>query len=400
MAIDFQQVYQKIKEIGKTVQERKKTLDERRAHARFLLNLQADNLAGLRDKVGLAKEADQSLRCAQPVTERLDFRAPTPPLPLKATLIAADGSQINPDRHGSIQYGLVNVGAIILRLNTGEVPVIRTDSQLLFDDELLTSSGTPLTDSMVALRRDLQERSKLYDLAVEFGGQDIPVVTFTDGPIELWGAKDGEDSSAFAESLNNYLSVLSKLQQGGITTAGYVDKPAANLVVRLLELSEAGSDDLQKLREYHPLLGVTDRWLFGERHNPLLQPGERSAVFAFQSKSEKEYKGVLALHFFYLNAGTQGQPWPVRVEIPRWVADDPQKLDLLHAVLVSQCRMLGAKPYPYLLHRAHETAVVSHDEKQQVDQMLQLELQRNGGESDDGSYKQAAKDLPGRTSFK
>ena len=397
MALDFQQVYQKIKEIGATVQQRKKTLEERRAHARFLLNLHADNLDGLRSKVESAKAADPNLRCALPLNERLDFHAPPPALPLNATLIAADGSQINPDRHGAVQFGLINVGAIVLRLNSGEAPIIRTDSQLLFDDELFTASGNPLTDGMVALRRDLKERTKLYDLAAEFDSDATPVITFTDGPIELWGAKDGEDASAFEEGLNNYLSVLSKLQGRGVTTAGYVDKPAADLVIRLLELTEATPEDLQKLREYHPLRGVSDRWLFGEKNNPLLKPGERSAVFAFQSKSEKYYKGVLALHFFYLNAGTEGRPWPVRVEIPQWVAADPEKLGILHAVLVSQCRMMGEKPYPYLLHRSHEIAVVSHEERQQVEQMLDLELRRNGGETDEGSNKQSAKDLPGRT---
>jgi len=399
MSLDFQQVYQKIKEIGASAQQRKKTLDERRAHARFLMSLHVDNLAGLRDKVRAAREADPNTRCALPVAENLDFRKATPDLPQAAILIAADGSQINPDRHSPIQYGLVNVGAIILRLNSGEAPTIRTDSQLLFDDELYNASGNPLSEGMVALLRDLQERTKLLDLATEFGAGGDPVITFTDGPIELWGMKDGEDASAFEQSLAKYLSVLSKLQAGNITTAGYVDKPSADPVVRLLELTEAGGEELKKLREYHPLRGVTDRWLFGEQKDPLLKPGERSAVFAFQSRSEKYYKGGLALHFFYLNAGTENHPWPVRVEIPKWVADDPQKLAMLQAVLVSQCRMLGAKPYPYLLHRAHETAVVSHQEKEQVDQLLDLELRRAGGETDEGSYKQSTKDLPGRSSY-
>jgi hypothetical protein len=399
MALDFQQVYQKIKEIGATVQQRKKTLEERRGQARAIMLAHADNLDGLRYKVESAKAADPNIRCALPLNERLDFHAPPPALPLNATLIAADGSQINPDRHGAVQFGLINVGAIILRLNSGEAPIIRTDSQLLFDDELFTASGNPLTDGMVALRRDLKERAKLHELATEFDGDGTPVITFTDGPIELWGAKDGEDASAFEEGLNNYLSVLSQLQGRGVTTAGYVDKPAADLVIRLLELTEATPEDLQKLREYHPLRGVSDRWLFGEKKNPLLSPGERSAVFTLQSKSEKYYKGVLALHFFYLNAGTEGRPWPVRVEIPQWVAADPEKLGILHAVLVSQCRMMGEKPYPYLLHRSHEIAVVSHEERQQVEQMLDLELRRNGGETDEGSNKQSAKDLPGKTRY-
>jgi hypothetical protein len=79
------------------------------------------------------------------------------------------------------------------------------------------------------------------------------------------------------------------------------------------------------------------------------------------------------------------------------VADDKSKLDLLHSVLVEQCRMMGSKPYPYLLHRAHETAVVKMEEKQQIEQMLAMELRNQGEEMDDGSNKQSAKDLQGRT---
>ena len=81
------------------------------------------------------------------------------------------------------------------------------------------------------------------------------------------------------------------------------------------------------------------------------------------------------------------------------MAANPEKLGMLHAVLVSQCRMMGEKPYPYLLHRSHEIAVVSHEERQQVEQMLDLELRRNSGETEDGSNKQSAKDLPGRTKY-
>lgn len=401
MSIDFQQVYQKIREIGASAQQRKKTLDERRKHARSLLNLHADNLEGLRWKVEAAKEADPAIRCALSLNERLDSRVPPPVSPLNAVLIAADGSQINPDRHGAVQFGLINVGAITLRLASGETPQIFTDSQLLFDEELFTTSNNPLTEGMVALRRDLRERSTLYDLASQFDG-DLPIITFTDGPIELWGASGGEEGQEYQDALQKYLGVLSRLQTRGVVTAGYVEKPGADLVIRLLELSEATPDDLKKLREYHPLRGVHDRWLFGYQNKDfqLLAPGERSAVFKIQTKNEKHYSGVLALHFFYLNVGGEGHPWPVRVEIPQWVADDAEKLGQLHAILVEQCRMMGAKPYPYLLHRAHECAVVSFEEKHQIEQMLQMELRRAGEETDEGSNKQSAKDLPGRGSFK
>jgi hypothetical protein len=62
--------------------------------------------------------------------------------------------------------------------------------------------------------------------------------------------------------------------------------------------------------------------------------------------------------------------------------------------------MMGARPYPYILHRAHEIAVVKLEEKKQVEQMLEIELRRTGGEVETESNKQSAKDLPGRTRSK
>jgi hypothetical protein len=207
----------------------------------------------------------------------------------------------------------------------------------------------------------------------------------------LWGAK-GEDAQSYSEFVEKYKTILSRLQTRGVITAGYVDKPSADLVLRLLEIAMADNEQIQKLREFHPLRGVSDRWLFGEREKPLLPPGHRSAVFGIQSSSEKNYKGVLSLHFFYLNVGTQGHPWPVRVEVPKWVVDDKEKLDLLHGVLVEQCRIMGSKPYPYLLNRAHEIAVVKQEEKQQIEQLLSLEIREHGEEVDDPSNKQGGKD--------
>ena len=85
-----------------------------------------------------------------------------------------------------------------------------------------------------------------------------------------------------------------------------------------------------------------------------------------------------------------------RVEIPAWVAEDKENLDNLHAVLIEQCRVMGARPYPYLLHRAHETAVVNLPEKEQVTAMITQELRRRGLAVGDLSNKQSAKQAEGR----
>lgn len=68
-------------------------------------------------------------------------------------------------------------------------------------------------------------------------------------------------------------------------------------------------------------------------------------------------------------------------------------LDQLHAILVQQCRILGNRRYPYLLHRAHEAALVTWQDRQQVSSMIELELRQRGLEVGEASHKQALKDL-------
>jgi len=84
------------------------------------------------------------------------------------------------------------------------------------------------------------------------------------------------------------------------------------------------------------------------------------------------------------------------VDVPLWVVQNKEALDMLHCALIEQTQIMSHKPFPYLLHRAHETAVVSMREKEQVDQMLALAIRNNGGEMGEISGKQSAKNLPGR----
>lgn len=390
MPINFQQVYARIREIAAGAEDTKRTLEEKRELARSLLAAYASELDYLQHKVQQATAVDSNIRCAVPLDEPLTATYPPPPPVPDVTVIAADGSQINPDRHASIQFSVINVGIIIMKLHSGQAPEICVETEMLYGDELI-SNGNLVSDGMVAMRRDITERMKLDEISKGIKGQ---VVNLTDGTIELWGAK-GDDPQAYADFVEKYLRVLTRLHARGVITAGYVEKPSADLVVRLLEIATADGEQIQRLRDYVPLRGVSDRWLYGERENPLLPPGHRSAVFALQSGSVKKYKGPLSLHFFYLNVGTLGHPWPVRVEVPQWVAEDRKKLELLHSVLIEQCNMMGARPYPYLLHRAHETAVVRREEKDQIEQLLAMELRRVRAEVGDRSYKDSAKALPG-----
>jgi hypothetical protein len=251
-----------------------------------------------------------------------------------------------------------------------------------------------ITDATLALIRDLNERRMLAELAITSAP---PVITFTDGQMELWGrVSDGMPTSEFQKRLDEYLGVLEHLCEHDVITAGYVDKPAANHVVRLLEVALLPESELPRIRESYPLRGVRDINLF----SALLAPGERSAVFGIQSRSASYYRDSLSLHFFYLNVGRNDHPWLSRVEIPAWVAENENHLNQLHAVLLEQCRILGSRPYPYLLHRAHELAIVSLEEKEQVESMITLELHKQSIPFGALSQKQALKDANRKKGYK
>jgi hypothetical protein len=394
MSLDFQSIREQVKLLGENALILAKQHQTKREQAVELLTNNAQNLSGLRQKVEMvARNYDPALRCALPVIEPLTASFPPLELPDEVTLIAADGSQITPDRHAEVNFAAINVGAIRLRHGLTAPPETTVSSQLLYDEQLYSTAGT-ISEAKLALSRDMNERMILAKLAEK---APPPIVTFTDGPMELWGgiSGDSEERADFQESLKQYLAVLTHLNSLDVVTAGYVDKPSSNLVVRTLEVAMTPETELEDIKNHHPLRGVTDVALYQK----FLGPEERSPVFALQSLSSKNYHDQLALHFFYLNVGQSGHPYLVRVEIPAWVAENETSLNLLHAALVDQCRVMGARPYPYLLHRAHETAVVKLEEKDQVTQMIAHELRSRGVSVGEISSKQYAKQVPGRKRF-
>lgn len=392
MPVDFLTVRRKIREIGLQAPEQEQRLSYLRQRVRQWLSEYAHDLDALRQKVEYAALQEPYLRCALPFAEALNARIPEPPLIGQPTVLAADGSQINPDRHEAVEYYLVNVGAIEMRLGSAEPPRTVIETELFYGDQVYGQNGI-VTEDVVALQRDQREREVLARLAAE---AIPPVIALTDGPLELWGGKGrAEADRTFSRLLEAYQDALRRLAKGGVIAAGYVDKPRADLVVQMLEVAHTPQEHLEGLRNRRLLPGVSDADLF----LPLLASGERSAVFGIQSKSAVEYSGELALHFFYVNVGAR-QPWLARVEIPRWVAQDEAMLNHLHAVLLHQCRLMGSRAYPYILHRAHEVAVVTLEEKDQINEMLIHELMAQGVPLGEGSHKQAIKRLSGRRRFK
>lgn len=395
MSIDFQQVRQQINELGQKAPRNQQRLLSRKNQALEQLENWAHSPGLLHERIKTAKNINPFLRSALPLDEPLDRRVSLPKVPGSAVVIAADGSQINPDRQAAVDYCLINVGAIQLVMGAGISPARFIDSKLYYDEEMYTEKGR-ITESIVALMRDLGERELLAKIA---GGISEPVITLTDGPLELWfGNETNPDSQEFDKYFERYLNALTGLFDLGAVTAGYIDKPGGDLFVRMLEIGSMPADAYQNAGRERPFLGVADIDIFAG----LLDTYERSAILGFETKNADRYRGDLSLHFFYLNVGKtlDGRPYLARVEIPKWVADSVDMINALHAVLIDQCKIMGSKPFPYALHRSHEVAVVTNDEKQQVENMIAIELQNRGVRVGPQAFKQSHKISGHRTRFR
>jgi hypothetical protein len=237
-----------------------------------------------------------------------------------------------------------------------------------------------VNEDLINLKRDVEEMRVLAEWQND---TDFPIIALGDGPLELFHQPRNE--ADFARAFDMYQAALSVLHGKGAIIAGYTDRQRAPLVTKLLEF-------VQEDQQIN-LDGLDDLLLFTE----VLKPGQRSAIFALNSSSSQKYTGDLALYFFYLNVGSEKFPWLARVEIPAWVACVPEQVNQLHYALLEQCRLMGTRPYPYLLHRAHEEAVVHFDEKEQLVARLALELQRRGLGLSAQSNKLSAKELQSRT---
>ena len=358
---------------------RANTLRDKRESARQTLALWAGDLDEIKLRVEKAVAEDSGLRCAVPYCENLMARVPCPRADENTVIISADGSQIAPSRHDPVEFALINVGAFRYARRT--TPAERVESQLIMNQDLYVNNSLASED-YIALLRDVRERTMLADLAEE--EDDGPVITLTDGQLELF--QPPSKSQEFESGIQDYLEALRAIAGKG-TTAGYVDRPHAALLVRLLELLRADPQDK------HPFGGVTDADMLGR----ILMPGERSAVFKLRSTTAvTHYKDDLELYFFYLNVSQNEKPHLAQVEIPRWVAKTPEMLDNLHANLVEQSRILAKKPYPWALQRAHEIAVISFQEKELLQDMIIAELGRRGIMPGDYSNKQSAKNSSGQ----
>lgn len=299
---------------------------------------------------------------------------PRPERPAQLTVIAADGSQIFPDRHEVANCFLINIGYVVLHYGSGERPVISSEPSLFYEEDDLyhewAGKRSPVTREIVGVKRNAMELDKVVDLAAQAKEEGRTVLGLTDGTLILW-MLEGKPYDFRRETLQMTLTGLEQLRELRVPIAGYISDPGSADVINGLRVglcpeqppdcdrcpwkaAEAqallnldGEAQTPEQIPCEPIAGVTDDMVYARK----LKRGERSGIFRSSSKILEDY-GPHRICFFYVHTG-----WEIgRVEIPEWVADDSELLDLVHTTVIDQAEK--GRGYPVVLSESHERAVV------------------------------------------
>lgn len=360
MALDLHKLVKQVTEMVARLQVGRQERLERINSAVDILRSQSDKLDSLKKKIALSKT---TWLVAEPV-ETLDRHILPPATPRDFTVIATDGSHIDVDRHHAASCYLINIGSVVLHY--GAKPDAFLDSRPVVysdDNDLVISSSDKLREvaiegNLLGVKRSVEECHRLAELLRELPTGSI-AMGLMDGSLILWNLEAYPEFVTEALLDRGYLSYLDEIYRlaidNRIAIASYISFPRSTDVINALrvalcprEFVDSDHCNTCTTRECYRISGVHDLDLFSQ----ILKTGERSPLFISPSKIQKRY-GRHLVYFFYLRINGE----IARVEVPRWVAEDKARIDLVHTLILDQCQR--GQGYPVALSEAHEKAVVT-----------------------------------------
>lgn len=317
-----------------------------------------------------------------------DFRrsADLPPPLDNVTVCAADGSFVLPSRHSPARYYLINTGTVRLQYGDNPRAEIASQPKLFYRDEDLhvpdVVSRIPVNGTNIGPRRAAEELMAATSIVDQ---SDANAVVLQDGTLILWALETLPDAVR-DWTLPTFLQAMDELKDANVPLASYVSAPGSREILNMLRIAvcdyppsgrpvncdhcrrtcfENGTKPACDI-----LPPVTDRYLFAEVAD--LQPGQRTTIYQSQSKILQQYGPEHWIHFFYVHTGIEIG----RVEIPTWVANDPELVQRVHRVIYDQCQLgLG---YPVALQESHEAAVLSVTDRRIIEDVIERELASHG----------------------
>jgi len=377
MSLDLTKV---ASQVGGMMTRLKAGVRERHERLQFALDVLRNQASGL-DYLERKIASGKTTWLVAGLVDGLDQHYKAPSIPAEFTVIATDGSHIDVDRHKSTRCYLINIGSVILHYGTAPGATLDSFPHLYFGDEdlVIAPVGVKGREQLIegvllGIKRSVDECQQLAKLAAELSPDSL-TLALLDGSLILWGL------AAYPEFVTDvllnkgflhYLEEIRQLSSNRLALASYISFPRSTDVVNVLRVALCPHDPpdcdrycpTDKARDCDKVAGVQDRELFSS----LLGQGERSAVFITQSSVVEKHYGVHQVYFFYLRVGDE----IARMEIPKWVAKDENLLNLVHSLVLDQCRR--GQGYPVALSEAHEKAVVTTVDRENFWQLVELSL--------------------------
>jgi hypothetical protein len=400
MTLDFERLAKQLDDLSPHLRAQAEQGRARLAEALDTVRAWAGRADTLRDRLQAART---SWLLAEPLGEAIDAAFPAPSAPDEYVALASDGSHIDVERHSPIPCYLVNLGRVRIRYGRHPEADLASQPELAFEDERLVlgdrsdaSREEVLSGNLLSALRSVREVELLAELAAQ-EESGLPTLALLDGTLVLWGLARRELRGEIKrllldEGIIRALDALKALaSQKPVALASYISRPGGSEVIHTLRLAACPLPDGQPPQpvdcercprqpdEPRPCDRVgagADRQLF----KALLGPGQRSAVFRRKHKApgsiEEAFYGEHSVAFFYL-ALPDGVPQEIaRVEMPMWIAEDEEKVGLLHAALVDQCRR--GRGYPLAVMEAHEQAVITAPDRAAFGQLLEAAVMAEG----------------------
>jgi NurA domain len=375
----FEKLESQIALMGKSIANQGQTIAEQSEIAFGLLQ-QASNNDMIWGQIMQARHQDAGFRGAAPMpgkdSEPFNTVVPLPAYPERATIYAADGSQIYPDPHGPAAYWLTNIGIFIYHHGHDFLPEMISEPQLFYEEpDVRDVEGRLIANAAINARRTVYEMQALSAAATRQAEDAEPRLALYDGP--LIGMPMGKDVANAQELTMDYHEAIDFMYDAGTVLCGYVDRPSSRFVIYTLYLMTLESDSITRGNVQNaPIEGLMDVDLY-KRYLP---SGARSALLIQQSPLNKDYKEQHGDHqeiaFFYMNTAASNQePYIARVEVPMWVAKRPAMVAQAQALIYHQCQIIDR--YPYSLTRADEIAVVQPAERRALDERIAIAMLSN-----------------------
>ncbi|HCG91044.1 MAG TPA: hypothetical protein DEZ08_04320 [Dehalococcoidia bacterium] len=324
------------------------------------------------------------------VVEQLLTKHPLPSMPSSWNVVSADGSHIDIDRHLPVPCSLINMG--VCKLTYGETPLseLYNEPTLKINERDLCITNPSnnnevelLTGQLLSLERAIIEIGTLKEAVADIKN-NLPTLALVDGSLILWGLSGQAYKTYVREhfiehGLLHHMDGIKKIADNfPLSLAAYISFPRTTEVINSIRASicEKSSDycgeHCNSRRTNETPCSLANNLLDRDLFEIYLSAGERSPIYRSQSSIPHLYYGKHQIYFFYINTGQEIG----RVEIPKWVAENPQLLNLSHSLIFDQCKR--GQGYPVAISESHEQAVLNGKDRELFKNLVLQFMQRPG----------------------